>query len=124
MAIDHDLIDAITPTVTAAADLRAGARKFVSVAAAGVNLADVRSSVGGIVGVLENKPNTGEDCSIMYGPSVRKVIAGEAVGLGQIVQPMSASGMAGVTSGGNPAKVGFAWQAAAGSGDLFAVKLF
>ncbi len=124
MAIDVDLVPAVTPTVTAAADLRTNQRALVSVTPLGVGLADQRSSMPGATGVLENKPNTGEPCTVALGPNIRKIIAGEAIGVGQTIQPMSASGLAGVTSGGNPARVGFAWQAAAGSGDLFAVKLF
>jgi hypothetical protein len=124
MAFDVELVAPVTPPVTAAADLRAGQRKLVAVAAAGVNLADVRSACVGAVGVLQNAPNTSENCSVMFGPSIQKVIAGEAIAAGQIFQPMSASGLAGVTSGGNPARVGQAFQTAAGSGELFAAKLF
>ncbi len=123
MAIDVDLVPAVTPTVTAAADLRLNQRAFVAVTPLGVGLADVRSARPGTVHVLENKPNTGEPCTLATGPNIRKVVAGEAIGLGLLVQPMSASGLAGVSinSWGG---VGIAWQAAAGSGDLFAVKLF
>jgi hypothetical protein len=123
MAIDVDLVPAVTPTVTAAADLRTNQRAFVAITPLGVGLADVRSARPGAIGVLENKPNTSENCTVAFGPNIRKAVAGEAIGLGQHVQVMSATGLAGVL-GAHSYAVGIAWQAAAGSGDLFAVKLF
>lgn len=123
MAIEVTLVADVTPEVTAAADLRTHQNKFVQVMAAGVHLADVRSGGYCFTGVLDNKPNTGEACSIMGGPSVRRVIAGEAVTRGAVVQPMSASGLAGVSSWGNTAAVGTAWSTVAGSGEYLGVKL-
>ena len=123
MAIEVTLVPELTPTVTAAADLSAHKNKFVQVLAAGVYLADVRSA--GFTGnyVLQNDPASGETCSVAGGPSVAKVIAGEAVTRGQGVQCMSATGLAAITSHGNAAFAGTAWSTVAGSGEYLAVKL-
>jgi hypothetical protein len=124
MAIDVELVPAVTPTVGASTDLRTNQRNLVAITPSGVGLADVRSAKPGLIGVLETKTNSGDPCTIAFGPNIRKVVAGEAIGLGLMVQPMSASGLAGVCT--NPASggIGIAWQAAANSGDVFAVKLF
>ena len=122
MAIEIELVPFLTPQVTAVADLRTHQRKLVQVTPSGVGLADVRS--GGTAYVLGNAPNTGEVAAVICGPNAPKVIAGEAIGIGQCVQPMSVSGLAGVTSAGNIAAVGEAWSTAAGSGGVFTLKLW
>lgn len=122
-AFDVELVPAVTPPVTAAADLRAHQRKFVAVTPSGVGIADVRSAKPGAIGVLENTPNTSENATVAFGPNIRAVIAGEAIGIGQMVLCMSASGLAGVAADINSGAVGVAFQAATGSGNQIAVKL-
>jgi hypothetical protein len=129
MSIEVTLVPELTPTVTAASDLSAHKNKFVQVHGTGVVLADVRSQTFTKTYVLQNQPLSGEPCTVSGGPNVAKVIAGEAITRGAIVQCMSASGLAGivpVTSGGWLAPlgtVGTAWSTVAGSGEYLAVKL-
>lgn len=121
MAIEVTLVPELTPVVTAAVDLRTHTNKFVQVTPLGVVLADVRSAGGAFV--LKNAPNTGQDCTISGVTNIPRVIAGEAIAIGQFVQPMSASGLAGVSAVGSLANAGIAWTAAAGSGEYLAVGL-
>lgn len=123
MAIEVTLVPELTPTVLAGVSHASNQGKFVQVMASGVLLADVRSAAYTSTYVLQNAPASGEACSVSHIPNVAKVIAGEAVTRGQCVQPMSASGLAAVTSGGNAACVGTAWSTVAGSGEYLAVKL-
>jgi predicted RecA/RadA family phage recombinase len=122
MATELELVPFVTPQLPANTDLRTHQRKFVQITPTGVGLADVRS--GGTAFVLATAPGSGEPAALISGPNIPKVIAGEAITIGQCVQPMSASGLAGVTSAGNAAAVGMAWATAAGSGEYIPVKLW
>jgi len=124
MAFQVTLVPDVTPDVTAAADLQGHKNKFVQVLATGVYLADVRSVAFTATYVLQTKPNSGVSCGLTSAPSIARVIAGEAIGRGQLVQPMSASGLAAiaVNVGSNQA-VGVAWTAATASGDILSVKM-
>jgi hypothetical protein len=122
MAIDVELVAPVTPTVTAAVDLSGHQNKFVQVMGAGVLLADARSASFTSTYVLKNKPRSGENCTLSGKPNIDKVIAGEAITRGQVVHCMSATGLASVTSAGDPSKVGIAWSTVAGSGEYVSVK--
>ncbi len=119
MAIEVELVAPLTATVGAKSDLRAHQRKLAMFTPLGVDLADIRSSSQ--VYVLANAPNSGDACTLLGPPNLVKVIAGEAIKLGDYTQPMSASGLIGVTSVGNAGRFGLAWGTAAGSGALVPV---
>lgn len=123
------LVPGITPwAMTATSDLRNDQNKFVQVYPVGVVLADARSFAGAGVPatgiyVLDNKANSGQQCALNLAPNVARVVAGEAIGAGRWVQPMSATGLAGVSSQGHPGAQGIALVAATGSGHLISVHL-
>lgn len=127
MSIKIQLVADITPAnLRATADLSGHANKFVQLNANGVALADARSCVaGGGSYVLQTKTTSGFACGLGTGPNVMPVIAGNAITAGQWVSPMSATGLAMVTSAGNvDGRCGIAWQSTTnGSGDLIAVQL-
>lgn len=122
MAFQVTLVADCTPPGTAAVDLSAHKNKFVSVFPAGVNLSDQRSLATGVY-VLQNEPTSGKAVSVMGAPSIAKVIAGQAIAVGQWVEPMSASGLAQTSTVGSLSNVGVAWTSAAGSGEYVVVKL-
>lgn len=124
MAIEVELVPGFTAPVTASGDLRGHQYKFVQVFPPGVVLANVASAGAARAYVLGNQPDAGQHVTLYTGPSIKKIYAGEAITLGQVVQPMSASGLAGVTSAGNVAGVGTAMQTVAGSGELVPVQLW
>lgn len=74
------------PPVRAAEDLRTHQYKAVRVQGDGVRLcaADVNQSSGAIY-ILQNKPNSGEDCTLLGPPNVSKCVAGGAIALGNWV---------------------------------------
>jgi hypothetical protein len=125
MAIEIELVPFITPIVPAGADLRTHQRKFVQVTQGGILVADVRTSNITTNYVAATAPDSGQPGAIISGPNCPKVIAGEAIVIGGLVQVMSASGLAGACPVGSfTYAVGTALATAAGSGEYIPVKLW
>lgn len=125
MSIKIQLVADVTPAnATAQADLTAHVNKFVQVSQIGVHLADARSMIAGAAFVLQTKVTSGQAPGLGGPPNVYPTLAGNAITAGQWVCPMSATGLACVTSAGNTERAGIALQSTTnGSGDLIAVQL-
>ena len=121
MAQSINFVGGFTPQVTPASDFSGNQFRWVSVHGGAVPLADVRSIVVGPAYVLQNKPGSGVACDLWGSPNISKAIAGEAITAGTYVQPMSASGLSGVSSAA--IATGFALTGATGSGAYFDCRL-
>ena len=125
MAFEVTLVGGL-PNFAAATDLSAKKDLFVNINAIGVTVADVRSTQTSIgrAYVLDSSPTSGNPAALHGAPNIKKVIAGEAITLGNFVQVMSATGLAGkVATGSDTYRVGVAWSTAAGSGEYLSVQL-
>jgi hypothetical protein len=101
-----------------AADLSTHQFKFVKMTSTGINLATSGTDV--VVGVLQNKPTTGQVCELMaVGQS--KVIAGAAITQGAGV--MSDSLGRAITATSTNFIQGVSWQGAGALGDVTTVLL-
>jgi hypothetical protein len=105
-------------TLLAAADLRTHQYKFVDVDATG--RAALGANGGRVVGVVQNKPNTGESAELCHS-GISKVIAGAAVTAGDELQS-DATGRAVLATTTNQ-RIGVALQSAGAAGALIAVLL-
>ena len=108
-------------TLEAAADLSAKQYHFVRyVATQKCNQASEAAN-SGLVGVLQNKPKSGEPATVFDG-GLAKVVAGGAITAGDILTTNS-SGRAAVVTSGQMAG-GRALTAAGADGEILEVKLF
>lgn len=100
----------------AAADLSSHQFKIIRINADGkANLAGDASS--GVIGVLQNMPQSGEAAQVGVAPSELKVIAGGAVGSANLWIASDANGLAVVANSGEFC-LGRSLETAAGSGVL------
>lgn len=103
----------------AAADLRT--KQYYAVKITDVDTVNLTAAAGEkAIGILQNKPNTGETAQIMC-MGVTKVIAGAAISVGAIVEADNGGKIIAATA----AKVGIgtALQAASNDGDLITIFL-
>jgi 6,7-dimethyl-8-ribityllumazine synthase len=106
-------------TKNANADLRTHQFKFVKPVAS--DKIDLVTTLGGLsIGVLQNKPNTGEVADVMV-QGVSKVIAGAAIASGQLIAS-TAAGLAKVASAGEIV-VGQSVSTTAGANEILEVCL-
>lgn len=102
-------------TQVAGADLRALQFTFVKVNSSGQIVAATTSG-GKVLGVLQNKPNTGEMTEVMV-DGVSKVVAGAAVTAGvNIMSDGAGKGILAATAGST--MTGLALESAGASGDI------
>jgi len=107
------------PSLTAAADLSAKQFFFVEISAdRAVNLAGDGEDV---LGVLQNKPTSGQSAQVNGVGSITKVVAGAAIVAGANVSP-DAAGKGKTTVSGNYI-AGTALEAAGADGDVITVVL-
>jgi hypothetical protein len=107
--------DLQTLTLEAAADLRLFQYMAVRVSAA--NKCNVASDIGAstVIGVLQNKPNTGEFATVaVFGKS--KMVAGGAITAGNLITLNSSGRAAAVASGGWT--IGRALETSANDGEV------
>lgn len=107
--------------VQAAADLSGKQYHFVRLSAANqVNQASEAAN-SGLVGVLQNKPRSGEFATVAYA-GLSKVVAGDAITVGDIITTNSSGRAVTVASGQMAA--GRALEAAGANGDVITALLF
>lgn len=102
----------------AGADLTADQFKFVKYSAGALVLASAGTDQ--VVGVLNNKPNTGEACEVET-LGTTKLVAGAAIAKGAVVMS-DALGRA-VTGTATNYGQGYAMEAASAAGEIIAVQL-
>jgi hypothetical protein len=103
----------------AAADLRT--KQFYAVVDTASNTANLQTSAGGrIIGILQNKPNLGEACSIRW-EGVSKAAAGAAIAAA-VELAVDATGRLITAVTGNVV-VGRSTEAAGGAGVIFSARL-
>lgn len=105
--------------LTAAADLSALQHRFVDVTAD--KAVNVSGAAGKAIGVLQNKPASGEPATIYGVGSITKVAASAAIAAGAIVGS-AASGKARTVVSAD-VRLGVALEAAAADNDLISVLL-
>lgn len=126
MGFSATLVGYPAPTVRAAVDLRAMQYRGVRIMGGGVNVAAATvNATSGAIYILQNKPNSGEDCTLLGPPNVSKCVAGDAVSLGAWVTIDTSGCVVAQTSYQYHTEplVGTAWEAAAAAGDEIAVQL-
>jgi hypothetical protein len=117
------------PPVRAAQDLRTHQYKAVRIQGDGVRLAAATvNQTSGAIYVLQNKPNSGEDCTLLGPPNITKAVAGGAIALGNWVTMNTSATFAAHTVPGSymtsiTPVVGVCWEVAAADGDEFALHL-
>ena len=109
----------------ATTDLRQHQFKAVQITGAGVVLALSTNVNSGAVYVLQNKPNSGQACTLRIPPSVSKAVAGGAITRGAwVTLGTSADFIQGSYSQiGTFHIVGTAHEAPTAAGELFALQL-
>lgn len=105
-------------TLFAGADLRALQFTYVKVNASGQVVAATTSG-GKVLGILQNKPNTGEVAEVLV-EGVSKAVAGAVVAAGSNVMS-DAAGKSIVAATTGSTMTGVAFEAAAASGEIIAV---
>lgn len=126
MAEERTLVDHVTPSVTVASKADATNWQYfaVQVHAAGVTLADIRSAAYGPTFILAHDVDSGQYASLVGPPSISKARAGAAITQGVYVEVQSATGLLiTAASAWLGPFIGMAWTSAAGSGEIFSVKL-
>lgn len=107
-------------TLTASADLRTHQYKFAKVSGAGTATV-AAASTDAVVGVIQNKPNTGEEVELTV-LGVTKVVAGAAVAAGaEVMSDASGRAITAAAAAGANRVLGYALDAASAAGEIITV---